>query len=623
MVMKDSGENADFFADLRRELSDLRQTVEDQWYALTTSIRNQLRELRRAEVDYVFIPVGGTLPERDPPPRGFIERQLPLPPPAFSMQALNRQFQAIADADNVKGVVIVFRGFEAGLATLQNFRRAVQRLREAGKEAIVFTPYLDLAHYYAATAADQIIVPPSTQFNVLGLRAEITYLKDALNRIGIEAEAFQTSPYKSAPNVFSKSDMTPEERQQLNWRLDDWFDIITTDMAAGRRKDQEEIQRLIDQAPYFAEEALTLGLVDHLAYEDELAYLLADEKADTAGVSTDADDGEEANQAEQVIESVDKKRRKAKLLAWRDAHSLLMEKSRRHSRKFIGVISLEGTIIMGPSRRAPFDLPIPIMDGNMAGEQTLVRLLRQAEKSEKMAALIFLVDSGGGSSLASDLIGRQIERINRKKPVLAYMGNVAASGGYYIVAPASHVMSQSGTITGSIGVWTLHLTTRDLYGKININRVNLDRGKRAGLYSDVEPLTEEQRQIFAAAIDETYDQFKQVVANGRKLPYEELDPICEGRVWTGRQALGHKLLDSQGDFVDAVHKAAELAGLPLDDDNEVPVVNFFPGGGGYVPPKAYDASEAVAEMGRWLFGERLQQLVGQPLLMMPYQLKLK
>ena len=167
----------------------------------------------------------------------------------------------VADADNVRGVVFVFRGFSAGLATLQNFRAAVARLRAAGKDAVVYTPYLDLAHYYAATAAARIIAPPGAQFDVLGLYTEVTFLKDALARVGVQADVVQISPYKTAFDRFSQADITPEYRAQLDWLLDDQYDMLTADMAAGRGLPQATLRELIDRAPLSAEEARAAGLI--------------------------------------------------------------------------------------------------------------------------------------------------------------------------------------------------------------------------------------------------------------------------------------------------------------------------------------------------------------------------
>jgi protease-4 len=199
------------------------------------------------------------------------------------------------------------------------------------------------------------------------------------------------------------------------------------------------------------------------------------------------------------------------------------------------------------------------------------------------------------------------------------MGNVAASGGYYVSAPAEHIMCQPGTTTGSIGVITLRPSTRELYQKLQINRVTIQRGEHADLYSDAAPMTDEERKIYMDGVVYSYNQFKQIVANGRELPFEDLDPICEGRVWTGRQALERQLVDSHGDFVDVIKKAAELGGLPVDDDHAIPVINLSTRKDGYTLPRPY---EEMQEFGRLLSGKRLGELSGRPLWMLPYMVKM-
>ncbi len=608
--MKEENGRSDFFTELKRELSELQQTMADQWRSTRISVRNGLRKMRGAQVDYVVMTLGGSLPERAAPPRSFFERQLPLPPPAMSMQQLNGRLQAIADADNVRGVLFIFQGFGTGLATLQNVRRSINRVRAAGKEVIVYTPYLDLAHYFVASAADRIIAPPSSQFDVLGLRSEILFFKDALQQLGVSADVIQISPYKTAFNQFSESGVTPEQQEQMEWLLDSMFEMLTSEMANGRSKTLPDLQHLINQAPLTAQLALAAGLIDHLAYEDELEAILADFRCD------EGDD--EAETAVPSPEKAETKKPEIKLQTWDKAQPLLMEKPRRHSKKFIGVISLEGNIMMGPSQSSPVDLPIPFIGSSTAGEQTLRRLIRQAEETDQMAALIFHVDSGGGSALASDLIGRDIQRLNKKKPVLVYMGNAAASGGYFVSAHARHIMAQTGTITGSIGVITMRLSTQGLFDKLSLNRFSLQRGDHAGLYSSAAPMTDDERRIFFDSIDEFYRQFKQVVADGRGLPFDELDPICEGRVWTGQQALGHALVDSHGDFVDAIYKAAELAELPIGEHDVVPVVNLHAKRDGYLLPQPF---EPVAELTRLLSGEKVKALLNQPLMMLPFEVR--
>lgn len=604
----------------QRRWQQFQLTATERWHAAGAGLRNESRIRRKLAVDYVVLPVGGSLPERSGPPRGFIERRLPLPTEPLSVEMVNDRLQAIADADNTRGAIFIFRGFSAGLATVQNFRRALTRLRESGKEVMVYTPYLDLAHYYAATAAERIIAPPGAQFDVLGLYSEVTFLKESLAYIGVETDVIQISPYKTAFDRFGRSDMTPEFRDQLNWLLDDQYDMLTADMAAGRGLTQAELQSLIDRAPISVEEAQAAGLIDLVAYDDELPGILAGHMALTSLASI-KDESSGDSQARANGSSEKSPPAKVTLKTWDKARRALLEKPRQHTRRFIGVVSLEGMITMGPSRQPPINLPIPLVGGETAGEQTLVGLLRRIEKLNEMAALIFHVDSGGGSALASDLIGRQIEQIATRMPVVVYMGNVAGSGGYYVAAPAKHIMSQQATITGSIGVISAHISSQGLYEKLLVNRVALSRGENAGLYRDSDPLTEREREIFWQTINKTYDQFKQVVAKGRGLTVDEVDTVGGGRVWTGRQALSHKLVDSHGDFLDAIAKAAELAGLPTADIAAISVVNIYPKSSAYTIPN--QQAKALEELGRHVTGEALKPLLGQPLMMMPFEVRFR
>lgn len=611
--MSDPTSSDDFLTALGQELKQVWLEIKNGWRHTAVSLRNGLRRLRRAEMDYVVMDIGGSMPERADPPRSFIERQLPLPDPALSLEELNQRLAHVAEADNVRGLVLILQGISAGFATVQNIRRALERLKAAGKTVVIYTPYLDLRHYFLASVADRLIVPPTTQFDAYGLHSEITYLKSGLDRLGVGVEVVQISPYKASANPFIHDEMTPEEKEQFDWLFDDLYYQITQAMADGRSLSQTAVQELINQVPLSAEAALAAGLVDDIAYEDELAYLLADApEAETEPATTE--EPAEAVEADSTAEE----RPQAMLLDWPKAERRLTEAARQRSRKFIGVISIEGAINMGSSQNPPIDLPIPLIGGQMAGEQTIVYLLRQAAQLDDMAGLILYVDSPGGSALASDLIGREIHRLNQKKPVLAYMGNTAASGGYYVSAYARHIMSQPLTVTGSIGVVGLRLHTQGLYHKLGLNRVALDRGEHAGFFSDMRPLTPDELATWQEMIVHAYGQFKEVVAEGRNLPYDELDPICLGRVWTGRQALSHQLVDSHGDFIDAIHKVAELAELDAAKQ-AIPVVNLYAKHVRHVTPQPFDLAEKLAA---WLSPERLAAFNQKPLFVSPYFIKI-
>jgi len=612
-MMESQETQESFIGELVRELRGHWRTITYAVGGAGTSLRNWFRRLRRLEVDYIVIPLNGPLPERSGPPRSFIQRRLPLPDRPLTMELLNRRLRAVADAPNVTGVVFLFQGLTAGLATLQNLRRAIQRLQEAGKRVVVFTPYLDMPNYFVASAADKIIVPPMSRFEVIGIRSEAVFLKDALDRIGIKADVVQISPFKTAYNELGESDMTPEQRQQLNWILDDAYEQVTTSMASGRDLPVTEIVALIDRAPMSTESALTAGLIDDIAYEDTLPELLGLGMRDPS-----EDEAPSETSEEQVRESTGQDDRPAKLLTWSEARPILLERRRRFDPRYIGVISLEGVIAMGPSRRAP--IPIPIFTARTSGESTLSNLLRRAEKDSQMAALIIHIDSGGGAALASDLIWRQVKRIAQRMPVIAYMGNLAASGGYYVAAAGQEIFSQPLTLTGSIGVVVVHISTEGFFEQLSVKRVALKRGERANIVSDIAPLTEEELDVLRKEVADAYQHFKELVADSRDIAPEELDQICQGRVWTGRQAADRKLVDDHGDFQDAIARAAELAGIRLDAENDVMVHNLYPGGADHVLPEPF---EAPAELLRFLSREHMTAFMDKPLFMMPMEIKLR
>lgn len=583
-----------------QSIKQARAGLRYQWSRLRVGWRNQWRLWRKLRIDYIVLPLGGSLPERAGPPRGFIERRLPLPARPLSLQAINYTLRQIGEADNVKGVVFILRQVNAGLSTLQSLRQSIRRLQAAGKQVIIYTPYLDIRHYYLACAADQIIAPPGTVFNVIGLRAEAMYYREALEQVGITAEVVAISPYKTAGNRYSESTMTEAEREQVEWLLDDQFEQIVQAIAEGRHLTPETVRALIDQAPLSATAARQRGLIDAVAYDDQLPYLLAERPVETA------DKSEQAPQA--------------KLMLFHKAQPWLLEKARRRSAQFIGVVSVTGMINMGAGSGGTLAGRTP------PGESVVTRVLRYAEKDKDLAALIVHVDSPGGDALASDLIWRQVRRIAAKKPVVVYMGDVAASGGYYIGSAGAHIVAHPATITGSIGVLAGRVSAGGLLNKLHVNQVAVSRGQRAGLYSTLTPLTADERQVIIDQVQDTYAQFKRVVAQGRRLPFDTLDVICEGRVWTGRQALAHGLVDSLGDFESAVAQAKRLAGLPDGPPDETPVYNFHARGDGYQLP------EAFGEPAAWLSAESpLRYLLpapidlltsGRPLLLLPFHLKL-
>jgi protease-4 len=317
--------------------------------------------------------------------------------------------------------------------------------------------------------------------------------------------------------------------------------------------------------PLTAAEAFEAGLVDALLYEDELAAHFSQ----SAGpVSTPAES------IGPVPIPAGHRRGKdndtAPLLAWRDAARWLRRPIRWTTRQRVGVVSLEGLIVPGPSRRVPMPVPVPLpFFEAQAGAETIAQALRRAEADEHIAAVIFHVETPGGSALASDLICREVRRLRERKPVVVLMGGQAASGGYYVSALASRIVARPATLTGSIGIWGGKFVLAGLYERLGVARGSLQRGAMARLYSEMAPFSEEERAWVRRDLGQAYARFIARVAEGRGMAEEQVEEIARGRVWTGTQAREIGLVDELGDFETALAVAKELAGLRPERDYAV------------------------------------------------------
>ena len=522
-------------------------------------IRNLIRSLRRKGLDVVVLPLEGPFPERTSrrTPLPFPLSMLPVFPPELSLEEMQHAVDIIAEDQRVRGVVFRIQGVQAGMATLHTLRRMMLDLAERGKQTVAWMPSGDTWDYYLASACQEIILPPSGRLNALGLRSEAFFLKDTLATAGITADLESIAEYKVTPDMFRRTSMTEPHREMVEAILDSLFDHVTAAISQGRGMSEEQVRELIDQMPLRPEAALRAGLIDATLYEDELATHLAS----SAELSQ-----------ESTLKAVDRDSGQVPLLAWDSAARWLKRPARWTTRKRLGVVSLEGMIVAGKSRRMPMPLPVPVEA--QAGAETLSAALRQAETDPRIAALILHVDSPGGSSLASDLIWRQVRRLREQKPVVVLMGEQAASGGYYVSAPAGRIIARPTTLTGSIGIWGGKFVVGDLYDKLEIGHQELQRGARADLYSEFRPFDEDEREQMRQELGATYAQFKEVVARGRDMTEEAVEKIARGRVWTGEQATDIGLVDELGDFRTAVQAAKELA--ELDPEQDCTVVQITP-----------------------------------------------
>jgi protease-4 len=516
-------------------------------------LRNIRRRLRR-RVDYVYLEISGTLPEYADPP-SLPQRLLGMTRPT-NLHSLRRQLHRIAADPRTRGVVLVVRDFMPGWSTAESLRHELHTFRKQGKRIVAYLPGGDTRSYLVACAADEVLMPETAYLNLLGLHIEALFLRDALKMVGIDAEVTTVSPYKSAGDIFTRSDISPESREQLNRLLDQQYDLLVSALAADRSLSPQRVKALIDGAPYSAKDALKAGLIDDTCYEDELETRLAHQAYYQ---------GNAARKQQQ--------QRGIQLLNWQAATRTLRIPYRRYQKRLIGVVRIEGAIMAGESRNLP--LPLPLLGGAQAGSDSVARALRQVEQDERIAALVLYVDSPGGDAFASDLIWREVLRVRRKKPVVVSMGNVAASGGYYVAAGASAIIAHQSTLTGSIGVVSLRPIAARLLERSGIHTTRFNRGARAGLLNVTQQPTDDDRAVLQKVIADLYTDFKQRVCSGRGICEEALEAVAGGRVWTGREAHQHGLVDELGGLPDAIAKAQTLAELSPDPD--APVLWITPG----------------------------------------------
>ena len=537
--------------------------ISDLFRNTRLTVSNGLRLLRRGDIGYVVIELSGSLPERMPrPSRRFPWSLLPWPAPPLSVEAITEILDRLAKDGRVQGVVFIISDLNTGPGTLSSLRQAVAQFRQSGKRTVAYMQQFSMWSYYLAVACEQILAPESASLQIAGLWSEALFLKDTLALVGIEADFEAFAEYKVSPDMFRRSEMSEPHREMLESILDSLYAEVVGAIANGRSLAPSRVRELFDSVPLTAHQAHEAGLLDGVCYEDEVAARLGTPQAPVP------------------------------TLTWDQARGRVLRSRRWHSRQAIAVICLEGMIVLGDSRRSPVPVPVPLpFASQQAGSSTLVQQIRAAARDKHIAAVILHVDSPGGSALASDLIWRELEILKRKKPLVVYMSNQAASGGYYVSAPAQAIYAQPTTLTGSIGIWGGKIVTRGLFDKVRAQREAVSRGAAAGLYADIAPFSEEERVKVRAEIGAGYARFKTRVAEGRGLSLEEVETVARGRVWTGEQALAAGLVDELGSLQAAAGRARELAGI--SPRRYAPLVS--------VPtPKRELLAQPSVETGEWL-----------------------
>lgn len=465
---------------------------------------------------------------------------------------------------------------------------AVQELREAVAAFTARKPSLAWAEtypgtlsYYLASAFGEVWMQPSGSVGLVGFASSVTFLRDALDKAGIEAEFVARGKYKSAINRYTEGGFTEAHREAVTRMLESLQDQVWQAVGESRSIDSAALDALADRAPLLRDDAVASGLVDRIGFRDE-AYARIAELIGVEGISPESIDSDE-NAPPRLYLS-----RYAGAAQSRLAPALPPIPGRR-PKPTLALVTVAGHIVDG--RGGPQFLPF---GAAAVGGDTVAAALREAAADDAVSAIVLRVDSPGGSLFASETVWREVARARaRCKPVVASMGSVAASGGYYISMGADAIVASAGTITGSIGVYSGKFVVRDLKGRLGVASDTVRTNANADAWSIDEPFTAQQRAHQEAQADLVYANFVERVAEGRKLSAEAVDAVARGRVWTGADALERGLVDELGGLRTAVRRAKILAGL--DEDTDVRIVSY-PGSSllDFVRPRASSQPAAAS-----------------------------
>src|SRR5579863_7105111 len=466
------------------------------------------------------------------------------------LQDLLDGLRRAADDDRVRALVVKVGGSRIGLARIQELRAAIGDFRRSGKLTVAWAEsFGDFVRgnlpYYLATGFDRIYLQPSGTLGLTGVAVEQVFLHDALEKLGIGFESAKRYEYKSAPDQFTESGFTGPAREAAARLAESVTEQLAGVVAAGRGLPVEQVTALLARGPFLAQQALDAGLVDGLMYRDEVYEQVRREA------------GQEA-----TLLYLHRYQRQRSLsdLPRRLGGSVQGITPGRHER-FVATIYAHGTIRHGRSGRGG-------PGGGGMGSDTVAAALRAAAADEGARAVVLRVNSPGGSYTASDVIWREVVKLRAAgKPVVVSMGDVAASGGYFISAPADVIVVQPGTITGSIGVFLGKPVLRELLGRAGVATDTVADGAGADIatmFSSSRPFSEAEWARINEWLDAVYADFTQKVAQGRRLSAERVHELARGRVWTGADAIGNGLADEAGGLREAIAIARKRAGLPAD-----------------------------------------------------------
>ncbi|MBM42193.1 MAG: signal peptide peptidase SppA [Acidobacteria bacterium] len=477
----------------------------------------------------LVLPVPGGLSEREGNPL-----LTAFAGPGATLASVVESLRKAKVDQRIRGVILAPAGPQVYWGKAQEIRDAIVDYRESGKPIVAFLEYGSTQEYYVASAANKVFLKPGSPLDLVGVASYEMFLRGLFDNIDAYPDMLNAGDFKTAANQYTETTMTPEHREMAESLNNDLYEQLVEGIADGRKLDEDEVRRLIDEGPFLPKDALQAGLIDGLVYADEL-------------------------KRQPPFDEVN----------WREIHDseyrqLSLESVGLNRGRRIALVYANGTINSGAGG-------IDLLGGEVLGSDSVIRSIRAARDDDSVRAIVLRIDSPGGSAVASDAIWREVGLAAQEKPVIASMSDLAASGGYYIAMAADAIVAQPGTLTGSIGVVAGKIATGGTYNKLGITVEPVAAGRFAGIYSPVAPFTDDERLKMQDHIDAIYDDFITKAAEGRDTTPDAIHEVGQGRVWTGRQAKTHGLVDELGGIGRAVALAKDQVGLDPDEDVELVV----------------------------------------------------
>ncbi|MBD3286507.1 signal peptide peptidase SppA [candidate division WOR-3 bacterium] len=457
------------------------------------------------------------------------------------------EIRDMGDRKDIKGVLLDFRGAGYSWYQVEEIRKELVELKEKGKKIVAFSEGFAIGSYYLASVADRIYMVPTGNLSLHGGYARTLHIKGALDKLGIESDYYRVGEYKSAYELVNLAEPSEEDIQQLEAYLNSLYSHILTAIERDRGIPRAEFEKIMNERILFnGDTALALGLVDSLCLALDLDSIV------------DIEFSQKVERAEFAKIHADEPEVPRSWLEDEEMKGLL-------DRGKIAIVVAEGSIVTGESGSNP--LPIPLIGGKYMGSTTVSELLDEIREDKQIKAVVFRINSGGGSALASEIINRALTDLAAEKPLVVSMAGVAGSGGYYIAAPGDKIFADATTITGSIGILGGKFVTKGLNDKLGITHGTIKIYPHADMFSPDRPFDETESELMQRFIDQGYAEFVTRVAEGRDMTFDEVDEVARGRIWTGTDAVQAGLVDEVGGLMEAVGEARRLA--ELDEDCKV------------------------------------------------------